>query len=432
MSNEEDFDIKTVSYYASVTANYPDVGQIKASMIGVHAKIYGYPIFEIISAHSSCGEKRYGILRNDWKTVFKCEEHRMLPAYVKGDTCTNDYVLLNEENLLPMKDLKPRFFETYVAQRILFPDNQEITQKPTKKFEFEIGFQLLANLSDLLVFTHQKNILNYQADFLLELKNNLNEDVPSIVVEIDEDGHASYTPENEKFRQCVIESYNNRMVHISVKRTSSQKDIEAIVAKYSKSIRDLAKDLVVEYGHGINEEDFIETVQSNIINKVFLMMFLSMATGDVTFRYYMHQVGEFLGYSNDTNYKQLRILLKSSQFEENIDWKVQKAAVRYTGQQLSTKEQGKNLGGAGLNKKVIIMTRACFNKLCIVSRKPRSVQVAMMFAAVYESALDYAQALRSKMITNVGKLKENKEAANCSCYSYELVRINTSVLKLIF
>ena len=31
---------------------------------------------------------------------------------------------------------------------------------------------------------------------------------------------------------------------------------------------------------------------------------------------------------------------------------------------------------AGLNKKVIIMTRACFNKLCIVSRKARSVHVA--------------------------------------------------------
>jgi len=411
MSKDQDFDIECVSYYASVTANYPDVGEIKASFIGAHAKIYGYPIFEITSAHSSCGEKRYGILRNDWKTVFKCEEHRMLPAYVKGDTCTNDYVLLNQENLLPMKDLKPKFFETYVAQRILFPDNQEITQKPTKKLEFEIGFQLLANLSDLLVFTHQKNILNYQADFLLELKNNLNEDVPSIVVEIDEEGHASYTPENEKFRQCVIESYNNRMVHIFVKRTSSQKDIEAIVAKYSKSIRDLAKDLVVEYGHGINEEDFIDTVQSNIINKVFLMMFLSMATGDVTFRYYMHQVGEFLGYSNKGNYEMLRKFLNSSHFEENIDWKVQKVAPVYRQEQLSTEKKSGNEGNGGHNKKIIIMTRACFNKLCILSRKPRSVQVAMMFAAVYEAALDYAQGLRSKMITNVGKLKENKEAA---------------------
>ena len=241
MSNEEDFDIETVSYYASVTANYPDVGQIKASMIGVHAKIYGYPIFEITSAHSSCGEKRYGILRNDWKTVFKCEEHRMLPAYVKGDTCTNDYVLLNEENLLPMKDLKPRFFETYVAQRILFPDNQEITQKPTKKLEFEIGFQLLANLSDLLVFTHQKNILNYQADFLLELKNNFNSDIPSIVVEVNEDAHVAYTPENEKFRQSVVESFNNRMINIPIKRSATQKEIEKQQRRFLKSLETLPK-----------------------------------------------------------------------------------------------------------------------------------------------------------------------------------------------
>ena len=224
--------------------------------IEAFASLCKIPIFEITSIAAS-NEKTYGILWNDWKTHFKCEEHNSVFSYVKGDTSENIYILLNEENLLP---IKPMFFETYVAQRILFPDNQEITQKPTKKFEFEIGFQLLANLSDLLVFTHQKNILNYQADFLLELKNNLNEDVPSIVVEIDEDGHASYTAENEKFRQCVIELYNNRMIHISVKRTSSQKDIEAIVAKYSKSIRDLAKDLVAEYEHGIIQEDFIDTL----------------------------------------------------------------------------------------------------------------------------------------------------------------------------
>jgi hypothetical protein len=107
----------------------------------------------------------------------------------------------------------------------------------------------------------------------------------------------------------------------------------------------------------------------------------------------------------------LRKFLNSSHFEENIDWKVQKVAPVYRQEQLSTEKKSGNEGNGGHNKKIIIMTRACFNKLCILSRKPRSVQVAMMFAAVYEAALDYAQGLRSKMITNVGKLKENKEAA---------------------
>ena len=107
-----------------------------------------------------------------------------------------------------LKDLKPKFFETYLAQRYIFPDNQDIIERPTKKFEFELGFHLFTLLSDLLVFKHQKNILNYQADFILELKNNFNGDIPSIVVEIDEDEHTSYTPENEQLRQSVIEAYN--------------------------------------------------------------------------------------------------------------------------------------------------------------------------------------------------------------------------------
>jgi chromosome segregation ATPase len=83
----------------------------------------------------------------------------------------------------------------------------------------------------------------------------------------------------------------------------------------------------------------------------------------------------------------------------------------YTSELLSTEKPEINLGGSGLNKKVIIMTRQCFNKLCILSRKPRSQQVAMFFAKVYEAAIEYAQMLRSKSLMNVSKLKENKEDA---------------------
>jgi len=57
------------------------------------------------------------------------------------------------------------------------------------------------------------------------------------------------------------------------------------------------------------------------------------------------------------------------------------------------------------------MTRVCFNILCIVSRKPRSEQVGKFFAKVNDVALDYAQRLRVNAITNIGKLKENKEDA---------------------
>jgi hypothetical protein len=46
-----------------------------------------------------------------------------------------------------------------------------------------------------------------------------------------------------------------------------------------------------------------------------------------------------------------------------------------------------------------------------VSRKPRSEQVGKFFAKVHDVALDYAQRLRVKAITNISNLKENKEDA---------------------
>lgn len=406
MSNDDEFDIDLVTNYASVTTICPDIGDIFGILIEAFSRVCKFSIFEITSISQS-KKNTYGILRTDWKTHFKCEEISSVFAYVRDDTSEHIYILLNEENLLHLKELKPKFFETYVAQRYIFPDNQDIIERPTKKFEFELGFQLFTLLSDLLVFKHQKNILNYQADFILELKNNFNGDIPSIVVEIDEDEHASYTAENEKLRQSVIEAYNNRMIHISVKRTSTQQHIEEIAVKYSKIIRDLAKELTTDYSFEFDEEDFIRVLQDNTVEPNFIKMFFNNKTGDPKFRYYMSDVGDFLGYESTKNYERLKkFLTLSPHFEENVDWKLQKAASPH-----AAKQVGKNLGGAGLNKKIIIMTRVCFNILCIVSRKPRSEQVGKFFAKVNDVALDYAQRLRVNAITNIGKLKENKEDA---------------------
>jgi hypothetical protein len=408
----DEFDIDSVTNYASLTTTCPNIGEISGIAIEAFSRLCKFSMFEITSI-SQCKKKTYGILRTDWKTHFKCEEISSVFAYVRGDTSEHIYILLNEENLLHLKELKPKFFETYVAQRYIFPDNQDIIERPTKKFEFELGFQLFTLLSDLLVFKHQKNILNYQADFILELKNNFNGDIPSIVVEIDEDEHASYTPENEKLRQSVIEAYNNRMIHISVKRASTQQDIEEIAVKYSKIIRDLARELTIDYSFEFDEEDFIRILQDNTVEPNFIKMFFDNKTGDPKFRYYMSDVGDFLGYESTRNYERLKkFLTLSPHFEENVDWKVQKAAPPHAAEQLSIeKKTVKNLGGSGLNKKIIIMTRVCFNTLCIVSRKPRSEQVGKFFAKVHDVALDYAQRLRVKAITNISNLKENKEDA---------------------
>jgi len=351
MSNDDDFDIDLVTNYASVTTICPDIGEVFGIVIEAFSRVCKFSIFEITSISQS-KKNTYGILRTDWKTHFKCEEISSVFAYVRGDTSEHIYILLNEENLLHLKDLKPKFFETYVAQRYIFPDNQDIIKRPTKKFEFELGFHLFTLLSDLLVFKHQKNILNYQADFILELKNNFNGDIPSIVVEIDEDEHVSYTPENEKLRQSVIEAYNNRMIHISVKRTSTQQDIEEIAVKYSKIIRDLAKELTTDYSFEFDEEDFIRVLQDNTVEPNFIKMFFNNKTGDPKFRYYMSDVGDFLGYESTRNYERLKKLTLSPHFEENIDWKVQKVARRMRRSNFLQKRKLEMLGMEDITRKL--------------------------------------------------------------------------------
>ena len=47
------------------------------------------------------------------------------------------------------------------------------------------------------------------------------------------------------------------------------------------------------------------------------------------------------------------------------------------------------------------MNRVCVNTLCIMYRKQRSEEVGKFFAKVYDVALDYAQRLRVKAITNI-------------------------------
>ena len=270
---------------------------------------------------------------------------------------------------------------------------------PRKRLEFEIGYQLINRLSDIVVFKHQENIMNYHADFLLELKNNHNRDIPSIVIEIDEDRHDDRDPEMEKFRQNVIEYFNNRFIRIPVKRNASQEEINKIVNDSVNRIRDLSTELILEYTLDINEDDFIKQVEDHNIDKAFIKKFLNGNSGDKVFKYTHQEIGEFLGYPKTDNYHCLRMAIKGtarnpSVFVEGIDWKV---ACNLSCKQLSKKSG--NEGNGGHNVLTYLITRTTFNRLCInAHRKPRAKQVAHFFAVVYEVAVSYVQRLRAKNV----------------------------------
>jgi len=394
------FDSNSSTHIANYVTIVEDVN------ITLHSKSCGYPLFRITDKITN-EEYSLGIIIEDWNTYFKIPIDNVKVCLLSEQKESHFYACLTKEVLEDLVKIKSTYIETYVAQRMIFGDK---VPTPRKRLEFEIGYQLISKLSDLLVFKHQENILNYHADFLLELKNNLNRDIPSIVIEIDEDGHNDRTPAMEQFRQNVIEYFNNRFIRIPVNRNASQEEINKIVIDTERRIRDLSKELTLEYTVDINEDDFIKQLEDHNIDKYFIKKFLNGDSGDKVFKYTHQEIGEFLGYPIAENYESFRKCIKGtvnnpSVFVEGIDWKV---APKLISEQLSKKSG--NEGNGGHNKLTYLITRTTFNRICInAHRKPRAKQIAHCFAVVYEVAIAYAQRLRAKNIKSGMNTAEKHE-----------------------
>ena len=389
------FDSNSSTHIANYVTIVEDVN------ITLHSKSCGYPLFRITDKITN-EEYSLGIMIEDWNTYFKIPIDDVKVCQLSEQKESHFYACLTKEVLEDLVKIKATYIETYVAQRMIFGDE---VPTPRKRLEFEIGYQLISKLSDLLVFKHQEKILNYQADILVELKNNRNRDIPSIVIEIDEDGHNDRVPAMEQFRQNVIEYFNNRFIRIPVNRNASQEEINKIVIDTERRIRDLSKELTLDYTVDVDEDDFIKQLEDHNIDKDFIKKFLNGDSGDKVFKYTHQEIGEFLGYTKGTNnYERLRHTIKGtvnnpSVFVEGIDWKPAPALML---EQVSKNDKNdKNLGGAGHNKVTYLITRTTFNRICInAQNKPKAKQIAHYFAVVYEVAVAYAQRLRAKNINS--------------------------------
>ena len=116
----------------------------------------------------------------------------------------------------------------------------------------------------------------------------------------------------DTFRQNVIEHFNNRFIRILIKRNATQKEINKIVIDTEKLIRDLSKELVLEYTIDIDEEDFIKQLENHIIDKAFITKFFNGKSDDKIFRYTHEEIGEFLEYNSDKKYETLVKLIKGT------------------------------------------------------------------------------------------------------------------------
>ncbi len=118
---------------------------------------------------------------------------------------------------------------------------------------------------------------------------------------------------------------------------------------------------------------------------------------------------KWLGYNriNDCS----RVLLKN--FKENVDYKIEKAALQDGKAGPNLLEEGKNLGGAGLNRECITLTVNCFKKLCLKSRTEKADQIHDYFIGLEEMmnelVMEQTEELQQKLLLKDKQLKEKDQ-----------------------
>jgi hypothetical protein len=367
-------------------------GIIDNTNLSIHAKLIGYSLYCLEDKDTN--NMYYGMLYDDFINYFNKDNIETSGVgLIDGDDEAYMYIMFCSatiDNFTSMFLNNTNNFELYIFQRILFPNNDDIKSKPTKQLEYDICFQLIMKLNDILIFKHQTNILGYFADLMFEIKSNTFNNIPTICIEIDEDNHIDRDPEQEHARQAVLEYFVNKVIRIPVKRNASNTDITDIVDKYAEQIRNLFADLVYEHTAEITEEQFINTIDKYNTDKDFISYFFNNERTHNT-------IGDYLGYrAGNRNYAELRNLIKKK-LKIDFDYETCCRVDPVAG---LTNNSNRNLGGAGQNRIIYKLTRIGFYKLCIESSKPKAKRCLLCFVNVYSLTLEYTTQLRAKLIKN--------------------------------
>ena len=383
-----------------------------------HSKMFGYKLFKLNDINTKefyC----YGVTIQDFKKFLRVKG---IPAIA---------ICMNDENIEECLPLEEDYFEElrqraaknitiYSLQRLCFPNNSEFREKITKKIEFEAGYRMFTKLSDIVVFKQQYEIAGFRLDFLFELKSAYNGNVPTVGWEIDEDGHRDRDQYKEQERQKILEYFTNRLVRTSINRTASDEEIEQAVSISAEQIRNLVKDLTIEFTSELTLDTFLQRVSGFNIDRDFLNMFFKRNEEDPIFKYNHEEVAKFLGFTQharDGGYvKFIKIMKRELQLEKDyvpaqplgVGQEHAKDRVGKPNED-KTRSDGRGLGGAGKNKKYYKITRLGFYYICLHVNKIKAKQYRMEFAKVYEACMDLCQSLRHRTIVNIQDTAVKKE-----------------------
>ncbi len=120
----------------------------------------------------------------------------------------------------------------------------------------------------------------------------------------------------------------------------------------------------------------------------------------------MDLIWKWIGFSRKNECKNLLV----NNFTENVDYKIEKPATA-SAVAGNIDENGKNLGGSGLNKENILLTIRCFKKMCLRAKTKKSDEIHEYYLkledVMNEVVSEQAQDLRIKLKNSIESKEQN-------------------------
>jgi len=190
--------------------------------------------------------------------------------------------------------------------------------KCRKREEFIATFVLLNSLQDLhMTFNFQKEIDHYFIDLLASknisekfiIQNELSTEIPDICIafEIDENNHDGYDEEKEKMKTNDIEFNTDKLFRIPIKRGMAYRNIELYILELLPQIKREINNIILANLPEVDTDELIKEVNVQNLNN-FIRLFNKHGE---PYPYTHAEIGGFLQYSDDRNYRNLRELVTS-------------------------------------------------------------------------------------------------------------------------
>ena len=148
----------------------------------------------------------------------------------------------------------------------MFEHDKSFVNEIIKRPEIYIISKIAINLAGSCKIELQPNIMNYRPDAEFVISSIECNKIDSIVLEINENDHVSYSKEKSEVRSELLKMFKNRIINISVSRTASKDTMDQIIKTKTEEIKQLIDELIAQYSlDSISHEEFIRLRSEDVV-----------------------------------------------------------------------------------------------------------------------------------------------------------------------